>query len=139
MPVIGFMHAGSLMTTADQIEGFRKGLAELGFTVGDNVGLEYHWMEGRYDRLPAVAADLVQRRVALLAVGGGPAAALAAKAATTAIPIGGVHVTTEQVAALIFRRSVPPIRPDERRFRWVKRGRVKRRRRKRSQALAPRH
>jgi putative ABC transport system substrate-binding protein len=87
MPVIGFMHAGSLMATANQIEGFRKGLAESGFTVGENVALEYHWMEGRYDRLPAVAAELVQRRVALLAVGGGPAAALAAKAATTTIPV----------------------------------------------------
>ncbi|HEU4886884.1 MAG TPA: ABC transporter substrate binding protein, partial [Thermoanaerobaculia bacterium] len=87
MPVIGFMHAGSPGPSAEQAEGFRKGLAESGLILGQNVAIEYHGAEGRYDRLPAFAADLVQRRVALLAVGGGPAAALAAKAATTTVPV----------------------------------------------------
>ncbi len=87
MPVIGFMHAGSPGPSAEQVESFLKGLAESGLTVGQNVAVEYHWAEGCYDRLPAFAADLVKRRVAVLAVGGGPAAVLAAKAATTTIPV----------------------------------------------------
>jgi putative ABC transport system substrate-binding protein len=87
MPVIGFMHVGSPDPSAEQIDGFRKGLAESGLIVGQNVAVEYRWAEGRYDRLPAFAADLVQRQVAVLAVGGGPAAVLAAKTATTTIPV----------------------------------------------------
>jgi ABC-type uncharacterized transport system substrate-binding protein len=87
MPVVGFMHAGSPGPSIDQIEAFRKGLAESGLTVGQNVAVEYHWAEGRYDRLSAFASELVKRQVAVLVVGGGPAAALAAKAATTTIPI----------------------------------------------------
>jgi ABC-type uncharacterized transport system substrate-binding protein len=87
IPVIGFMHAGSPGPSAEQVEGFRKGLAESGLIVDQNVAVEYRWAEGRYDRLSAFAADLVQRRVAVLAVGGGPAAVLAAKAATTTIPV----------------------------------------------------
>jgi putative ABC transport system substrate-binding protein len=87
IPVIGFIHAGSPGPSARQVERFREGLAESGFIVDQNVAVKYHWAEGRYDRLPAFAADLVERRVAVLAVGGGPAAVLAAKAATTTIPV----------------------------------------------------
>jgi putative ABC transport system substrate-binding protein len=86
MPVIGFMHAGSLGPSAAQVEEFRKGLAETGAVDGRNVAIEYRWAEGRYDRLPALAADLVARRVDVLLAGGGPAAMLAAKAATTITP-----------------------------------------------------
>jgi ABC-type uncharacterized transport system substrate-binding protein len=86
MPIVGMLHAGSPGPSAEQVEGFRKGLAESGFVVGQNVDIEYRWAEGRFDRLPALIAELVQRRVNVLAAGGGPAAALAAKAATSTIP-----------------------------------------------------
>jgi putative tryptophan/tyrosine transport system substrate-binding protein len=86
MPVVGMLHAGSPGPSAEQVEGFRQGLAESGFVGGQNVEIEYRWAEGHFDRLPALIAELVQRRVNVLATGGGPAAALAAKAATSTIP-----------------------------------------------------
>ena len=70
-----------------QVEGFRKGLAETGYVVPQNLAIEYRWAEGHYDRLPALAADLVQSQVSLFVAGGGPQSALAAKAATSDIPI----------------------------------------------------
>jgi putative tryptophan/tyrosine transport system substrate-binding protein len=87
MPVIGFVDGGSADARAGQVAGFRKGLAETGYVEGQNVTVEYHWLEGQFDRLPALMADLVRRRVAVIATPGTTAGAIAAKAATTTIPI----------------------------------------------------
>jgi putative tryptophan/tyrosine transport system substrate-binding protein len=87
MPVIGFLAPGSRDAYPLYLAAFRKGLNELGFVEGQNVAIEYRWAEGQYDRLPALAADLVRRRVAVIAVPGSPPGALAAKAATSTTPI----------------------------------------------------
>jgi putative tryptophan/tyrosine transport system substrate-binding protein len=87
MPVIGFLHVAAAAPMANNVAGFLKGLGEAGFVQGQNVALEYRWAEGRYDRLPELARALVQRQVSVIVSGGGPAPMLAAKAATSAIPI----------------------------------------------------
>jgi len=87
MPVIGFVNGGTTDTYPDRVSAFRKGLEESGYVEGRNVTVEYHWLDGRYDRLPALMADFVRRRVAVIATPYGNAASLAAKAATATIPI----------------------------------------------------
>jgi putative tryptophan/tyrosine transport system substrate-binding protein len=87
MPVIGFVQGGSADAFAGYLAAFRKGLSETGYVEGQNVTVEYHWLEGQLDRLPALMAGLVRRRVALIATPGSDAGAVAAKAATATIPI----------------------------------------------------
>jgi len=87
LPAVGLIQGGSADASPRNVAAFRKGLNETGYVEGQNVTVEYHWLEGRFDRLPALAADLAQRRVAVIATPAGIAAALAAKAATATIPI----------------------------------------------------
>ncbi len=86
LPVVGYISAAAPDTDARYVAGFRKGLGEFDFVEGQNVSIEYHWLEGQYDRVPALMADLVRRRVAVIAAAGAVAAKLATKATTT-IPI----------------------------------------------------
>src|SRR5215472_6120552 len=87
MPVVGFINSGHADASAPFVTAFRKGLNETGFVDGQNVRVEYHWLEGKYDQLPALMADLDRRRVTLIATPASRPAARAAKAATSTIPI----------------------------------------------------
>jgi putative ABC transport system substrate-binding protein len=87
MPLIGFLNGASPDGYAPYVAAFLRGLKENGLIAGQNVAIEYRWAEGHYDRLPALAADLVRREVAVIATTGNPSGPIAAKAATTTIPI----------------------------------------------------
>src|SRR5215470_15391244 len=97
MPVVGFINAGTADASTRRIAAFRKALSEAGYNEGQNVVVEYHWLEGHYDRLPALLADLIRRQVAVIATPD-VTASLAAKDATTAIPI--VFAVGEDPASL---------------------------------------
>ena len=104
IPVIGFLGTASAAPFAHYLAGFRQGLRETGHVEGHNVAIEFRWAEGHYDRVPALVADLAQRQVAVIVTVGGEVSALAAKAATTTIPIvfnsGGDPVKAGLVASL---------------------------------------
>src|SRR5580704_11101412 len=87
MPVIGFLSSRSPAESEGVVAAFRNGLRETGFAEGQNLAIAFRRAEGQYDRLPALAAELVSLRVALLFAAGGPPSAFAAKAATSTIPI----------------------------------------------------
>jgi putative ABC transport system substrate-binding protein len=87
VPVVVFLHPGASEVGARDVAAFRKGLQEIGYVEGQNVTIEYQWLEGQYDRLPAVMGDLVRRPVAVIAIPGSGPATRAAKAATATIPI----------------------------------------------------
>ena len=87
MPVMGLLDGRAADTTADRLRGFHRGLKESGYVDGENVVIVYRWAEGRTERLPELAAELVRRQVAVIAATGGTPAALAAKSATSTVPI----------------------------------------------------
>lgn len=107
MPVIGFLHSGSAEQNVERLAAFRKGLSDRGFIEGKNVRIEYRWAEGRNDELPALAADLVRQHVALIATPGSTPASVAAKAATSSIPIVFAVGTDPVALGLITSLSRP--------------------------------
>jgi putative tryptophan/tyrosine transport system substrate-binding protein len=107
MPVIGFLSSRAPGESANVVATFRQGLHEAGFVEGQNVLIAFRWAEGRYDQLPALAAELVDLRVAVLFAAGGPPSALAAKAATQSIPVVFSAVTDSVRLGLVASLNKP--------------------------------
>src|SRR5262245_29481376 len=107
MPVVGFLNSASPGQYADRVGAFREGLRESGYVEGRNVAFEFRWADGQYDRLPGLAAELVQRRVNVLAATGAVPSVVAAKAATTTIPIVCTIAVDPVEAGLVASLSRP--------------------------------
>jgi len=107
VPVVGWLSSGTPTYSADSLAAFNRGLRDSGYFEGRNVTIEYRWAEFRYDRLPAIAADLVQRQVAVIATNGGSPSPLAARSATTTIPIVFVMGTDPVKAGLVASLNRP--------------------------------
>src|SRR5262245_57850638 len=103
MPVVGFLHSSSQEAAANRLPAFRQGLKEMGFVENENVSIEYRWADNQIDRLPGLAAEMVRRRVAAIVAPSVPTA-LAAKAATTTIPV--VFLVGEDPVALGLVASI---------------------------------
>jgi putative ABC transport system substrate-binding protein len=106
-PVVGFLSSASPKPYADRVAGFRKGLNETGYVEGRDLAIEFRWAQGQYDRLPVFAVDLVRQKVAAIISSGGDVAALAAKAATSSIPIVVVTGSDPVKAGLVASFNRP--------------------------------
>jgi putative tryptophan/tyrosine transport system substrate-binding protein len=107
MPVNGYLESGAPGASAPLVAAFHQGLSETGYVEGQNLGIEYRWAEHPYDRLPALAADLVGRKVDLIVAAGGVLSALAAKGATSTIPIVFTGVSDPVGAGLVASLARP--------------------------------
>src|SRR5262245_38315398 len=112
MPVVGFLPAGTPEAYASPMAAFRKSLGEAGYSEGQNVTIEFRWAEGRLERLPELAADLVRRQVSVIFAGGGAEPGLAAKAAMSKIPIVFANGVDPVEVGLVALEALHDLRPE---------------------------